>query len=48
MSEDRAPAVTAEALAWLDARPEPAPPELRQRMAEGRSPRLPDLRALRA
>ena len=34
MSEDRAPAVTAEALAWLDARPEPAPPELRQRMAE--------------
>ncbi len=34
MSDAEAPNVTAQALAWLDARPEPAPPELRQRMAE--------------
>ncbi len=34
MSDAEAPNVTAQALAWLDARPEPAPPELRERMAE--------------
>ncbi len=32
--EGKPSAVTEQALAWLDARPEPPPPDLRQRMAE--------------
>lgn len=34
MTEGKPREMTAQALAWLDARPEPAPPEVRQRMAE--------------
>lgn len=34
MTEGKPRDMTAQALAWLDARPEPAPPEVRQRMAE--------------